>query len=69
MADRVGADAVGSLLGALVVVVLIHVVGRNVRLTVAALTASLVAWWSAKEVKAFVLRARPAAPVQRCALA
>jgi glycosyltransferase 2 family protein len=51
----------GSLAGALVVVLVIQVVGRNVRLTVAALTAGLVAWWSAKGVKAFVSRARPGA--------
>jgi membrane-associated phospholipid phosphatase len=51
----------GSLAGALVVVAVIQVVGRNVHLTLAALTASLVAWWSAKGVKAFVSRARPGA--------
>jgi membrane-associated phospholipid phosphatase len=51
----------GSLLGSLVVVALIQVVGRDRRLTAAALVASLVAWWSAKAIKALVDRARPGA--------
>jgi glycosyltransferase 2 family protein len=55
----------GSLAGSLVVVAVIHMVGRNVRLTLAALTASLVAWWSAKGVKALVSRARPGALLSR----
>jgi len=54
----------GSLAGALVVVAVIHVAGRNTRLTLAALVASLVAWWAAKGVKAVVLRARPGALLQ-----
>ena len=34
-------------------------VGRNLRLTLAALTATLAAWWAAKGVKALVSRGRP----------
>src|SRR4051794_28355700 len=59
---------IGSVAGSLVAVVVIHVVGRNVRLTLAALTASLVAWWAAKGVKSLVSRARPAALLERVRL-
>jgi membrane-associated phospholipid phosphatase len=51
----------GSLAGSLIVVVLIQVMGRNARLTLAALVASQVAWWAAKGVKGVVVRGRPAA--------
>ena len=51
----------GSLAGCLVVVAAIQLVGRNLRLTLAALTAGLVAWWSAKAVKSLVSRGRPGA--------
>jgi glycosyltransferase 2 family protein len=49
----------GSLAGSLVVVVVTFVVSRQRRLTLAAMTASQVAWWSAKVVKALVTRGRP----------
>jgi undecaprenyl-diphosphatase len=56
---------IGSLAGSLVVVAVIQVVGRNLRLTLAALVASLAAWSLAKGVKALVARARPAALLER----
>jgi|SoiMethySBSTD1v2_1073268.scaffolds.fasta_scaffold314513_2 membrane-associated phospholipid phosphatase len=52
---------IGSLAGALLIVILIQLVGRNLRLTLAALTAALVAWWAAKGVKGLVARGRPVA--------
>ncbi len=54
----------GSLAGSLIVVLLIQVMGRNTRLTLAALVAGLVAWWAAKGVKDVVVRARPGALLQ-----
>jgi hypothetical protein len=54
-----GPMQLGSLVGSLVVVVVIHLVGRNLRLTLAALVASQVAWWTAKAVKGLVARDRP----------
>jgi undecaprenyl-diphosphatase len=51
----------GSLVGALVVVAVTLVVSRNVRLTGAALVASVLSWWLAKPVKDVVSRGRPAA--------
>jgi undecaprenyl-diphosphatase len=54
-----GPMQLGSLVGSLVVVVVIQLVGRNLRLTLAALVASQVAWWTAKAVKALVARDRP----------
>jgi undecaprenyl-diphosphatase len=56
-----GPMQLGSLTGCFVVVAAIQVVGRNPRLTLAALTAGLVAWWSAKAVKTLVSRGRPGA--------
>ena len=50
----------GSLLGALVVVVVTALVSRSVRLSAAALVASLVSWYLAKPVKDVVARGRPA---------
>jgi len=50
----------GSLLGSLVVVIATGVVTRDRRLTLAALVASQVAWWSGKGVKRLVDRGRPA---------
>jgi undecaprenyl-diphosphatase len=54
-----GPMQLGSLVGSLVVVAVIHIVGRNLRLTLAALVASQVAWWAAKAIKAIVARDRP----------
>jgi membrane-associated phospholipid phosphatase len=51
----------GSLAGSLVVVIVTFVTTRQKRLTLAALTASQVAWWSAKVIKGVVERGRPAA--------
>jgi undecaprenyl-diphosphatase len=51
----------GSLVGSALVVIGTYVVSRDRRLTLAALVASQVAWWSAKLVKALVGRGRPAA--------
>ena len=56
-----GPMQLGSLAGSLVVVAVTFVVTRQRRLTLAALTASQVAWWSAKVIKALVSRGRPAA--------
>jgi undecaprenyl-diphosphatase len=56
-----GPMQLGSLAGSLVVVVVTFVVTRQRRLTLAALTASQLAWWSAKVVKAVVGRGRPGA--------
>jgi undecaprenyl-diphosphatase len=52
---------IGSLAGSLVVIVVTFVTTRQKRLTLAALTASQVAWWSAKVIKGVVERGRPAA--------
>jgi undecaprenyl-diphosphatase len=60
-----GPMQLGSLAGSLVVVAIIHMVGRNVRLTLAALAASLVVWWSAKGIKTLVSRGRPGALLSR----
>ena len=54
-----GPMQLGSLAGSLVVVVVTFVVTRQRRLTLAALTASQVAWWSAKVIKGVVARGRP----------
>jgi undecaprenyl-diphosphatase len=51
---------IGSLIGSLVVVVVTFVMTRQRRLTLAALTASQTAFWSAKVVKQLVSRGRPA---------
>jgi undecaprenyl-diphosphatase len=51
----------GSLAGSLGVVVVTFAVTKQRRLTLAALTASQVAWWSAKVIKGVVSRGRPAA--------
>ena len=51
----------GSFVGSLVVVAITGIVSRNLRLTLAALVASQLAWWSAKAVKTSVSRGRPAA--------
>jgi membrane-associated phospholipid phosphatase len=56
-----GPMQLGSLLGSFAVVAVIQLVGRDGRLSLAALAASLVAWSTAKGVKALVARARPAA--------
>jgi undecaprenyl-diphosphatase len=56
-----GPMQLGSLAGSLVVVVVTYVVTRQRRLTLAALTASQVAWWSAKVIKGVVGRGRPGA--------
>lgn len=51
----------GSLPGSLAVVAGTYAVSRNTRLTLAALTASQIAWWSAKAIKLVVARGRPEA--------
>jgi glycosyltransferase 2 family protein len=51
----------GSLAGSLVVVVVMFVATRQRRLTLTALCASQVAWWSAKVIKGLVSRGRPSA--------
>ena len=51
----------GSLFGSLVVVAVIYVVTRQHRLTLAALAASQLAFWSAKVIKGLVSRGRPVA--------
>jgi undecaprenyl-diphosphatase len=51
----------GGLFGSLVVVAVIYVVTRQRRLTLAALAASQLAFWSAKWIKGLVSRGRPAA--------
>ncbi len=51
----------GSMAGSLVVVVVTFVSTRQKRLTLAALTASQTAFWSAKVIKGVVSRGRPAA--------
>ena len=56
-----GPMQLGSLAGSLVVVVVTFVVTRQRRLTLAALVASQVAWWSAKVIKGVVGRGRPGA--------
>jgi undecaprenyl-diphosphatase len=56
-----GPMQLGSLAGSLVVVVVTFVVTRQRRLTLAALTASQAAWWSAKVIKGVVGRGRPGA--------
>jgi undecaprenyl-diphosphatase len=50
---------IGSFLGSLVVVALTGLISRQKRLTLAALVASQVAFWSAKWVKGLVGRGRP----------
>jgi membrane-associated phospholipid phosphatase len=55
-----GPMQLGSLLGSLLVVAATGAVTRDRRLTLAALVASQVAWWSAKAVKRMVARGRPA---------
>jgi undecaprenyl-diphosphatase len=55
-----GPMLLGSLAGSLVVVVVTFVVTRQRRLTLAALTASQFGFWSAKVIKSFVARGRPA---------
>jgi len=56
-----GPMQIGSLAGSLVVVVVTFVVTKQKRLTLAALVASQVAWWSAKLIKIVVARGRPGA--------
>jgi membrane-associated phospholipid phosphatase len=56
-----GPMQVGSLAGSLVVVAVTFVATRQRRLTLTALAASQVAWWSAKLIKGLVSRGRPAA--------
>jgi undecaprenyl-diphosphatase len=55
-----GPMQLGSLIGSLAVVAAIGAVTRDRRLTLAALVASQVAFWSAKAVKDLVHRGRPA---------
>jgi glycosyltransferase 2 family protein len=55
-----GPMQLGSLAGSLVVVAVTFAVTRQRRLTLSALTASQVAWWSAKVIKGLVSRGRPA---------
>ena len=50
---------IGSLVGSLVVVALTGIISRQKRLTLAALVASQVAFWSAKWIKGLVGRGRP----------
>ncbi len=52
---------IGSFVGSLVVVALTAIVSRNVRLTLAALVASQLAFWLSKAVKTTVSRGRPEA--------
>src|SRR6187402_3139493 len=54
-----GPMQLGSLAGSLVVVVVTFVVTKQKRLTLAALVASQLAWWSAKLIKIVVARGRP----------
>jgi membrane-associated phospholipid phosphatase len=56
-----GPMQLGSLAGGLAVVALTQIVGRDGRLTAAALVACLAAWWAAKGVKTLASRARPGA--------
>jgi membrane-associated phospholipid phosphatase len=56
-----GPMQLGSLAGSLVVVAVTFVVTKQKRLTLAALTASQVAWWSGKVIKRIVSRGRPGA--------
>src|SRR4051812_28858222 len=56
-----GPMQLGSMVGSLVVVVITYVVTRQRRLTLAALTASQLAFWSAKVIKGVVARGRPEA--------
>jgi undecaprenyl-diphosphatase len=56
-----GPMQLGSLAGSLGVVVVTFVVTKQRRLTLAALTASQAAWWSAKVIKNVVGRGRPGA--------
>jgi membrane-associated phospholipid phosphatase len=56
-----GPMKLGSLAGSLVVVTVTFAVTGQRRLTLAALTASQVAWWSGKVIKHIVSRGRPAA--------
>jgi undecaprenyl-diphosphatase len=51
----------GSLVGGLAVVAVTQIVGRDLRLTGAALVACLASWWAAKGVKSLASRARPGA--------
>jgi undecaprenyl-diphosphatase len=51
---------VGSYVGSLVVVALTALISRDLRLTLAALVASQLAFWLSKAVKGSVLRGRPA---------
>jgi glycosyltransferase 2 family protein len=55
-----GPMQLGGLFGSLIVVAVTGAVTRDRRLTLAALVASQVAWWSAKGVKRLVARGRPA---------
>lgn len=55
-----GPMQIGSLAGSIVVVAVTFVISRQRRLTLAALTASQTAFWSAKVVKHLVSRGRPA---------
>jgi glycosyltransferase 2 family protein len=56
-----GPMQLGSLAGSLVVVAVVFVLSKQRRLTLAALTASQTAYWSAKVIKGLVSRGRPAA--------
>jgi glycosyltransferase 2 family protein len=56
-----GPMQLGSLAGSFVVVAVTFVATRQRRLTLTALGASQVAWWSAKLIKGVVSRGRPAA--------
>jgi len=56
-----GPMQLGSLFGSLVVVAVIYAVTRQHRLTLAALAAGQLAFWSAKVIKGLVSRGRPAA--------
>jgi len=51
---------IGSFVGSLVVVAITGIVSRNLRLTLAALVASQLAFWLSKAVKTSVSRGRPA---------
>jgi membrane-associated phospholipid phosphatase len=56
-----GPMQLGSLGGGLAVVALTQIVGRDARLTGAALVACVTSWWAAKGVKSLASRARPGA--------
>jgi undecaprenyl-diphosphatase len=60
-----GPMRIGGLAGSLVVVIVAYAVTRQRRLTLAALAASQVSWWSSKLIKGVVGRGRPEALLAR----